>query len=271
MNVDIVGYRPPALLSSFVECFWEGNFNLNRSALFTQRVVPNGYVELVIHSRTSKCYLFKDGAWSASPDYTIIGMHTEPYIVRFDDLVQVFGIRFKPEGIYNIFGVPPSKFKATYENIGDVLGKDFGHFCEQVSDTAHISEKTDHAINYLHRRSEQNVACISYVSRAAEIIRSRNGSIQIDELSDMACISPRQLERGFAEIIGVSPKFYMRITRLNAVQRALEKQNLNLSLTGISHYFGFSDQAHFIREFKTFTGQPPRGFIKRRNEFIVNA
>jgi AraC-like DNA-binding protein len=269
MNVAIKEFRPTSQLAPFVECFWEGNFNVDRSALFTQQVVPNGYVELIIHSCSAKCQLFKDGQWSPSPDYSFIGLYTEPYLVKFNDVVKVFGIRFKPEGVYNVFGVPSSLFKSTYENMADVLGNEFISLCEELCNTPSISQKINVVSLYLNRRIEQSRKAFTYVNRAAELIRSRQGMIMMDELSDLACISTRQLERGFVGSVGISPKFYMRLNRLNAVQRKLEENN-RLSLTGISHYFGFSDQAHFIREFKNFTGIAPKGFMKNRETFIVN-
>lgn len=268
-DVEIKEFRPSLNLSPFVECFWEGNFNLSRSSLFTQRVVPNGYVELLIHTCLSTCELFKNGRWSPSPGFSIIGLYTEPYVVKFNDFVSVFGIRFKPEGVYSVFGVPSSLFKSTYEDMEDVLGNEFKSLCGELCNTPSLNQKINLVSSYLNRKIEQNRKAFTYVNKAAELIRSRKGMIMIDELSDLACISTRQLERGFADSIGISPKSYMRLNRLNAVQRQLQDNN-RLSLTAISYYFGFSDQAHFIREFKSFTGIAPKVFMKNREAFIVN-
>jgi transcriptional regulator GlxA family with amidase domain len=77
------------------------------------------------------------------------------------------------------------------------------------------------------------------------------------------------LEREFKQKIGISPKQYMRIARLNGVQRLIEN-NTTQDFTNISYEGGYADQAHFIREFKTFTGESPKAFVKKRKDFIVN-
>jgi AraC-like DNA-binding protein len=41
-------------------------------------------------------------------------------------------------------------------------------------------------------------------------------------------------------------------------------------LTDVSYACGYADQAHFIRDFKRFTGESPKNFIKQKERFIVN-
>ena len=66
---------------------------------------------------------------------------------------------------------------------------------------------------------------LSYLNRAAEIIRKEKGMISMDELAGKAYISARQLEREFRKKIGISPKNYMRLSRLNEVNRILTSRS----------------------------------------------
>lgn len=269
MNIVIKEFQPVAGLSPYVSSFWEGDFNVNRDALLTQRVVPNGFLEIIIHVTPLHCELFKNGGWSQSPDHTIIGLHTEPYVVKFNDTVKVFGIRLKPEGIYNLFSIPSSLFRATYEDMENVLGREFKTLCDRIRHALTLDDRLNLASQYLINSLHKNRIRYNYINRAAEVIRNRKGSILMDELSDEACISRRQLEREFSDKLGITPKQYMRISRLNEVHRQLES-NYVLNLTSISHHCGYADQAHFIREFKNFTGYSPTIFLKNREEFIIN-
>ncbi|NNC45774.1 MAG: AraC family transcriptional regulator, partial [Winogradskyella sp.] len=91
----------------------------------------------------------------------------------------------------------------------------------------------------------------------------------IKDLPSRLCISKRQLEREFKEKIGISPKHYLRITRINEVIRLLNEKQV-FDLTSITYHCGYFDQSHFIKDFKRITGQKPTIFIKERGQFICN-
>lgn len=270
MSVQIKEFSPGKDLQLYVEFFWEGQFNLSGATTLYQKVVPNGFVELVIHPSDSHCHLPIGDEWASSPDYTIIGLYTRPYEVQFPHYVNVFGIRFKPEGIYNLFGIPASVFSEKYEDMELVLGREFKEYCERLRETSHITKRLKLTASFLLKKLEQNSAEITYLNRAAEMIRRSEGFNKIDELPDKVYISQRQLEREFNKKIGITPKRYMRIARLNEVHRKLEDEQ-ELELTKIAFDCGYADQAHFIRDFKSFMGVNPTLFTKNRHQFIVNS
>ena len=57
MDTAIKEYYPSMRLGPYVELFWFGQFNLNQTSLLSQRVIPNGYIELIIHLTDSHCEL----------------------------------------------------------------------------------------------------------------------------------------------------------------------------------------------------------------------
>ncbi len=269
MSVQITEFKPSNELQPFVEFFWEGKFNINGTNTLSQLVVPNGFVELVIHPSNSHCYLPNKNGWSSSPDYTIIGLYTKPYEVQFPKHVNVFGIRFKPEGIYNLFGIPASVFSERYEDMELVLGKEFQEYCSKLKESSDITEKLNITTKYLSKKLEENHRDLTYLNRAAEMIRKSGGFEKVETLPDKVYISLRQLEREFKQKVGITPKRYMRISRLNEVHRRLEEEQ-ELELTNIAFACGYADQAHFIRDFKNIMGVNPTLFVKNRHQFIVN-
>jgi len=85
------------------------------------QMIPNGCLELIFHLNNLHCDLQNDNTWSQTPDYMIIGLFIQPYEVQFKNHVKVFAIRFKPEGIYNVFGVPASVLKERFEGSVQLL------------------------------------------------------------------------------------------------------------------------------------------------------
>jgi AraC-like DNA-binding protein len=96
------------------------------------------------------------------------------------------------------------------------------------------------------------------VLTALALIHKSKGNIRISELVDQLNISQSPLEKRFRHAVGASPKKFASIVRLkNIVQQHTPKS----SLTELGYQAGFYDQAHFIKEFKNFTGETPEKFF----------
>lgn len=260
-------YAPSVGLRDYVSCYWSGNFNARAVPDLAQSVVPNGTVELIVHLTDDHCELLSD-TWGPSPDHIVLGVYTEPYIVRFKRNVRVFGVRFNPDGFYTLFGIPPSKFLDRFEDMKDVVGKDFSAFCSRVRDCSTMEARIGLTDGFLTRNLyRQHSTPHNYVQTAARLIR-QNWSLRMKELHDLIAISPRQLQREFKNQLGITPKAYMRLARMSAVHQYLRADG-EVDLTTIAHASGFSDQSHFIREFHTLTGSRPGAFRKERDKFLV--
>jgi AraC-like DNA-binding protein len=269
MRVKIKEYKPCRELRPYVELFWTGNFNIDSAGLLSQRVVPYGYVELIIHLSDDHCELLQGSFHSPSPDYTLIGLFTKHYDVHFRKHVRVFGIRFKPEGIYNAFRVPASEVHQGFADMESFTGSHFREFCSSLRESVSHPGMISLTEKYLLKRLNSSRLNLYYLNIAAEIIRQKNGVISMNELAGKVFISTRQLEREFKQKLGISPKSYMRIARLNEVNRKINNGE-RIDLTELSYTAGYSDQAHFIRDFREFTGESPKVFLSKRDEFLVH-
>lgn len=167
------------------------------------------------------------------------------------------------------FGITASEFSESYLDMTDVLSRNFRYFCEQIQEQKDVAEMTRLADDFLLKSLQRNSINYYYLNRAAEFIRKTDGMIRMDELIDNVFISHRQLEREFKDKIGITPKQYTRIARLNALNRHLLKIT-NKDLTALSYETGFFDQAHLIKEFRQFAGLPPTRFLRQIESFIVN-
>jgi AraC-like DNA-binding protein len=91
------------------------------------------------------------------------------------------------------------------------------------------------------------------------LIKQRKGDIKIKDLLIRLPISRDPFEKRFRKITGTSPKHFAAIIRLKSV---IDNYTGSISLTEAAYSAGYYDQAHFIKDFRSFTGQTPHDFFK---------
>jgi AraC-like DNA-binding protein len=98
------------------------------------------------------------------------------------------------------------------------------------------------------------------VTAAVSLIQQAAGQIEAESLSKEMAMSRRVLERRFQEAIGLSPKRFARIVRLQRTIRRYGEGGVR-SLTDLGLEAGYYDQAHFIRDFRELVGMSPRAYF----------
>ncbi|WP_027501325.1 helix-turn-helix domain-containing protein [Rhodococcus sp. UNC363MFTsu5.1] len=120
----------------------------------------------------------------------------------------------------------------------------------------------DRALRALVANRPRERAGEAGVIAAADLVYRRRGAVRIDHLAAETGMSARQLQRRFPPAVGVGPKEFQRLTRIQHAARTLllqdEPRYLATALDG-----GFYDQNHFIREFRQFTGRTPAAVLGR--------
>lgn len=95
------------------------------------------------------------------------------------------------------------------------------------------------------------------IVEAVKLIYQSNGTIRIKELNEKLFISQSPFEKRFRKVVGTTAKKFASIVRFNTV---LDSLNEPKSLTEICYEHNFFDQAHFIKDFRQFTGDTPENF-----------
>ena len=83
-----------------------------------------------------------------------------------------------------------------------------------------------------------------------------------DEKISLRCGGEKQFSRIFSEYIGIAPKDFLRIIRLQRTLSVLQ-HNPGISFAQLSYECGFTDQSHMIKEFKLFSGYTPKEYLNR--------
>ena len=95
--------------------------------------------------------------------------------------------------------------------------------------------------------------------RALSALVAGDGRAPVSLLAEVAASSPRQIERLFSRGLGFPPKTVGRVLRFQSSLRQL-MSDPGVSLGEVAAAAGYFDQAHFVRDFRIFSGGVPRGY-----------
>jgi AraC-like DNA-binding protein len=85
--------------------------------------------------------------------------------------------------------------------------------------------------------------------------------LKVEDLVERYCMNKRTLQRLFAKYVGVGPKWVIQRYRLHEAAEQLAAGPVNQSALALS--VGYSDQAHFIRDFKRVVGTSPAAYARQ--------
>ena len=100
----------------------------------------------------------------------------------------------------------------------------------------------------------------SPVQQVLQQIAASGGRERLSEVLQAVPLGQRQLERLFRYQVGLTPKQYSRIQRVALVRRELRTDE---TLLDTALACGYSDQAHFIHDFKSVVGMTPGQYRQR--------
>ncbi len=98
------------------------------------------------------------------------------------------------------------------------------------------------------------------IQQAIAIIIKHRGQIKVKEVLEQLYITERTFERNFISEVGLTPKQFAKIIQFQYSLHKLSEAKFN-KLIDVSFDCGFTDQSHFIRVFKKYTGQTPTYFL----------
>jgi AraC-like DNA-binding protein len=184
-------------------------------------------------------------------------------ILDFTGRYHTFVILFELNGINNLFGVPMSSFTNRIYSVEEVFGNKMKELHEQLFNAANIQQMAMYAdkvlLFFLNQRTTKLSPqdCIAVIPRA---FSNSTSLLTVEEYANMANMSIKSFERKFLEQAGMLPKLHMKLLRFNRAIR-IKTISPRKSLTSVAYECGYFDQAHFIKDFKTFTGFSPRDFF----------
>lgn len=246
---------PAAPLRPYVSCYWtsEPAEPYRETAPLAarkgiDRVVPDGCSD----------FIFACDAGANRVNVRYCGIYDEPFAIEHDDRpVRSFGIRFFPGGAYPLLKASLAEFAGRAFSLDELLPGGAGTVAERLFAQPSFERQAEVADRFLMSRLEKNGRPDdSLVSNALYRIFVAKGCCSVSELAKAETVSARQLNRVFDRWIGLGPKKFSEIVRFQNVLTVVRNGRI-ANGSRLAADFGYSDQAHMIREFKRFYGESP--------------
>jgi AraC-like DNA-binding protein len=161
---------------------------------------------------------------------------------------------FFNQGMHEIFGQSLSLDDLILRSQMDVVAEQLN---EAKTDIERINTVEKFLIARLKHKANDEL-----VNMAVSLIKQYAGNIKITLLAEKFNISQGQFEKRFRKTVGASPKKFASIIRLRHILNSSSSTENNLTKLGLDA--GYFDQAHFIKDFKSFTGETPEQFFKKK-------
>lgn len=248
---DDVSYReikPKQTLSDMVYCFWQLRTIRPLGQQFTYRVVADGCIDIFFDmAETGKSFIM--GFCQKYTEFTLA------------DTFNYVGIRFYPTMFPQLFHISAKKLSNNAFELDQIVPELAKFIKNKITADMELPQTVVPLNAYLAEVVSNTELHMDHrLYGALHLILQNQGILKIERDLDTG-ISPRQLRRLFDYYIGTSPKTFSKVIQFQNVLRAqLTVQNLRTNK--VFYDSGYSDQAHFIRDFKNFYGVTPTTVFK---------
>jgi AraC-like DNA-binding protein len=240
--LNIQSSLPDPSVSQFVHSFWMLENKTGKDIPST--ILPNGMVDLTIVKTAA-------GHWET----WVRGIDTKLSQVNITAGTRILSAGLKLLAVEYLLG----------DSIKDVLNE--GR--RLTNDSWQFEEEDLVSLEQFCRKATQKIKSVSTKDiderkhQLFELIYASQGSVTVKELSEKVYWSSRQINRYFNQQFGISTKAYCSILRLGASFKHISEGRLFPEQN-------FTDQNHFIKEVKKYTGVTPKELSKNKDDRFID-
>ncbi|MGJ8663003.1 MAG: helix-turn-helix domain-containing protein [Marinicella sp.] len=228
--------------------------------------IPNGVFEMVFHDAGELWqHDNSQSAWKSLEQTFIRGLHQRNYSIKMKPGTKLITVRFQPGAFKYIHDGNLNQYKNSEIPLADIwsnLSQALQVALQQQADDAAI---TMIIAQFITKKIKSNKR--SVIDECVEQILIRKGQVQLEFLEMKAKLSTSHFRKRFREEVGLAPKTFIKIIRVNSMLPIL-LNNRKHRLVDIGYEYGYFDQSHFIKEFKSVVGCTPKHFRNSKSMIV---
>lgn len=242
---QLTRYPPSEDIGFFVKHYWVVNWDLHDEDPHLQHVVPNPCVNMVFEKNNTGIF---------GP-----AKHKTSHLLK--DKGRVFGVKFKPGGFYPFFNNRVSLLTKQRLAVSHIFAVDDEEIEESVLSRIEEGKAVQLVEQLIRSKLPERDDTIIWINQMIDKVCEDREITKVEAICDHFGIHIRKLQRMFDQYVGVSPKWVIKLYRLQNAAERMETAR-NDSWLQISADLGYYDQAHFIKDFKAIIGQTPDEYVR---------
>jgi len=194
------------------------------------------------------------------PNYFLYGQTIEPIELEIRGSYKIVVFQLYPFATRLLLGINPKEINDACYDLKQVEDIDTEKTINKLlveNTQAQVKTISDYVLELVLRSSSDMDTSIKL---AISTLISTKGHIPIKDLREQLFITERTFERRFTKEIGVTPKQFARIIQFSFSLDQIKESDYT-DFTNVAYENNFSDQSHFIRTFKRYTGATPAALL----------
>jgi AraC-like DNA-binding protein len=259
--------RPVPALAPFVDAVWY----VDEPALCgLERAIPTGAMQLVVNLRRDSLRWFEAESFDAAhtmPGSGLCGALAHPVGIDAADQALCVGASFRPGGAVAFFHPPADALTEPVIGLDSLWGRDGKllreRLLEQPTPRAALSALEQALLSRVVRA--EPVPQRTPSGRPAPMIEHATAALSsgaaVRDVADWAGLTSSTFNRRFRAAVGLSPKPFARVQRLQRLLRSVDPCDADWATAAADT--GYFDQPHLINEFRALAGVTPGEYRPR--------
>ena len=243
-------YLPCHALASYIACFWTCTSHSVSVPQYQHRVLPDGCMDIIHNPCLS----------SQNNSSMVFGTMESHKIFPSMGIIDTVAVRFRPGGAFPYLKHPIHEITDQAEGLDTFLGMNGQALEEDLISSKNHQDKIDKMESFLMNQLVDAPTMDAYIHPILREIVQTKGLLSPTDIANRFHVSERQVRRKFQIWVGMSPKRFSRIIRFLYMMDSA-KPAIHFNWSNLAVQAGYFDQAHFIREFKSFSGLRPSVFL----------
>jgi AraC-like DNA-binding protein len=242
------------LLASFIKSF---HYHESDLPFMLERIVPNGRAHLMVNLAEDEFRTYNPmptGQMHRHSGAVLAGPHARSVVIDTRELCWLAAVEFRSGGAAHFFPMPMN------ETCNQIVQLDHVWGCNGKLLRERLLEAPTPAMKFQILEELLLEQCVPRFDRAIEYaVTALQGGMPLAHVTAQLGLLPRTLARRFSSQIGITPKRFARVQRLQRVLRAVRRSSAP-DWCALATAHGYTDQAHMVHEFRELADITPSGY-----------